>query len=154
MRQNACIYMYSVPTIRGVHPPEAMMHFPLFQISALFPKNIWHSAGNFPDFTFSRRNFRFSSAKISDFFTTNFQFPYFPCFTAFSPYFAKIIVSPYFKNFTPFSLNLRVFTYFICTSYPPTFTMMHLCITQCRPTYWTPLPTVEGGIGNGSWMLF
>jgi len=32
------------------------------------------------------------------------------------------------------------FTYFMCFSVPPTFTMMRLCITQC--TYWTPLPTV------------
>ena len=30
-----------------------------------------------------------------------------------------------------------LFTYFMCISFPPTFTMMHLCITQF--TYWTPL---------------
>src|SRR6218665_1474315 len=29
--------------------------------------------------------------------------------------------------------------YLTCISFPPTFTMMHLCITQC--TYWTPLTT-------------
>src|SRR6218665_4042262 len=30
-----------------------------------------------------------------------------------------------------------LFTYFMCISFPPSLTMMHLCITQC--TYWTPL---------------
>jgi len=131
------------------------MHFPVSDFPPISENFLTFRVKFFRFYLYQKKNFRFSSAKISgDFFSTNFQFPYFPCFTAFSPYFAKIIVSPYFKNFTPFSLNLRVFTYFICTSYPPTFTMMHLCITQCRPTYWTPLPTVEGGIGNGSWILF
>jgi len=35
------------------------------------------------------------------------------------------------------SLNLLVFTCFMCFSLPPSLTIMHLCITKC--TYWTPL---------------
>ena len=31
-------------------PSEAMMHFPLFQISLLFPKQFSDSAENFPQF--------------------------------------------------------------------------------------------------------
>src|SRR6218665_197678 len=65
--------------------------------------------------------------------TTNFELPYFRYFNTFSPYLKNTI-----KNVPLFSTNLRVFTYFVCFSFPPTFTMMHLCITQCA--YWTPLP--------------
>ena len=51
---------------RGVHPPEVKMHFPLVSKFPLFPKNFSDSVENFPDFTFSDKIFRFSSAKISD----------------------------------------------------------------------------------------
>jgi len=40
-------------------------------------------------------------------------------------------VPPDFVKFTWFYI---LYVYFV---FPPTFTMMHLCITQC--TYWTPL---------------
>src|SRR6218665_2163550 len=42
---------------RGVHPLEAMMHFPLFQISPLFPKKFSGYMENFPNFTFSHKIF-------------------------------------------------------------------------------------------------
>src|SRR6218665_394131 len=53
-------------------------------------------------------------------FRENYYFP--PTLTNFPPVLHK---------FTCFLHTLRVFRF------PPTFTMMHLCITQC--TYWMPL---------------
>src|SRR6218665_398354 len=35
----------------------------------------------------------------------------------------------------------------MCFSFPPTLTMMHLCIAQC--TYWTPLQTPTKYCSNG-----
>src|SRR6218665_2959367 len=49
----------------------------------------------------------------------------------------KLFFPPYFYKFP---LVLGKFTCFLHTLrvfFPPTLTMMHLCITQC--TYWTPL---------------
>src|SRR6218665_1143993 len=67
--------------------------------------------------------------------------PLFSLFRYISPRFSKIIISPYFDKFSPcFTQIHRLFTYFTCISFPPTFTMMHLCITQC--TYWTPLDVI------------
>src|SRR6218665_2735524 len=107
--------MYSVLTIRGIHDPtEAMMHFPLFQISPLFAKKFRHSVENFPDFTFSRTFFRFSSAEISDdFFYYKFSTsPIFPVSLHF-PLFRKNCF-PYFKKFPPVFVK---FTCFLHTLY-------------------------------------
>ena len=67
------------PGDRGVHPPEAIIHFPpCFRFPPIFDK-FSDSEENFQNFTFSRKFFRFSSAKISDdlfqLSTTNFEFP-------------------------------------------------------------------------------
>src|SRR6218665_1167235 len=49
-----------------------------------------------------------------------------------------IISPPIFTNFPRvFEKFTCSFTYFYVFRFPPTLTMMHLCITQC--TYWTPL---------------
>ena len=133
---------------RGVHRPEAMMHFPPFSD---FPPIL---VDNFQKFTFSRKSFRFSSAKISDdlFFlssTKNFEFPpYFPCFSTFPPCFTKINFFPYFDKFLPlFSKNSPAFyIHYVYFVFPPTLTMMHLCISQC--TYWMPLQ-----VRIRSWLL-
>src|SRR6218665_1650900 len=58
---------------------------------------------------------------ISPLFRENYYFP--PTLPNFRP--------PVFDKFTCFLHTLRVFRF------PPTLTMMHLCITQC--TYWTPV---------------
>src|SRR6218665_2347584 len=61
-----------------------------------------------------------------------------------SPRFAKIIMSPLLSQISPlFSENSPAF-YILCVYFPPTLTMMHLCITQC--TYWTPLFIGSEGI--------
>src|SRR6218665_1203360 len=109
------------------------------------------SVENFHNFIFSRKNFRFSSAKISDylFLVIDHKFrippyfqisPSFPCFCTFLPMFHQnYYFPPTFTNFPPV---LEIFTCFLHTfcvfRFPPTLTMMHLCITQC--TYWTLLP--------------
>ena len=73
-------------------------------------------------------------------FDHKFRFsPYFCCFSTFPPCFAKIIISPVLWQIFPpvlhkFTCFYILYGYFVS---PPTFTMMHLCITQC--TYWTPL---------------
>src|SRR6218665_3850344 len=111
--------------------------FPLFQISPGFRKN-FGLRGEFPQFDLFPENFPiFIRENYS--FTTNFKFPpYFPSFNSFPPCFGKFFFFPTFAKFPPISLNFRVFTYFSLRVFSPTFTMMHLCITQC--TYWTSLP--------------
>jgi len=100
---------------------------PLFQISPLFSKKCFDSVENFPNSTFSRKLFRFSSAKLSDdlFLVINHKFRISPLFLLFqyiSPYFAKIILSPYFSKFPPFFRYIYVgFTYFVLFSFPPYF---------------------------------
>jgi len=80
IRLTFAIYLwYNVPgrKIYGVNvlfvcgqgrpfPPEAMMHFPLFQISPYF-RQIFRLCGKFSKFYLSPEKFvRFPSAKISD----------------------------------------------------------------------------------------
>src|SRR6218665_3553284 len=60
--------------------------------------------------------------------------PYFRYFNTFPPISRKFLFLSYFSKSPLFSSNLRVFTYFMCFSFSPSLTMMHLC------TYWTPLP--------------
>src|SRR6218665_1911025 len=130
----------------GVHPPEAMMHFPL---CFRFPPTLEQfsfSVENFQNFTFSRKISRLSSVKISDdFFSHRPQISNFLLFSLFqciSLCFAKIIISPYFEKFPPCFRKIHLlFTYLMCISFPPTLTMMHLCITQC--TYSTGRPCCQ-----------
>src|SRR6218665_4206558 len=63
-----------------------------------------------------------------------------PVLLHFPPDSRKFIMPPTFQNFPPcFRKIQQLFTYFTF-NFPPTLTMMHLCITQC--TYWTPLAVV------------
>src|SRR6218665_2332122 len=137
-------FQQTINDIRGVHPPETMINFsPLFQISPYFRK-IFGLSEIFLQFYLFRKISSLSSTKISDdlFFSHRPQISNFPPIFAvsvhFPPCFAKIILSPYFYKFPPCFRQIHLlFTYFTCISPPPTFTMMHLCITQCM--YWTPL---------------
>src|SRR6218665_2040293 len=45
-----------VSIARGVHPPEAMMHFPLFQISLPISENIFTLRGKFSQFRLFQKN--------------------------------------------------------------------------------------------------
>ena len=133
----ACIHSYIhtwIDTYTGASiPPKAMMHFPpCFRFPPLFPKNFlipWKISQilPFPDFfsIFIRRNFLWPFLVIDHKFWI-------------LPYFEEIILSPLLLQISPCFRQIYVFfTYFMCFSFPPTFSMMHLCITQC--TYWTPL---------------
>jgi len=76
---------------QGRPSPEAMMHFPLFQISPITEK-MFILRRKSSQFYLFPKNFRFSSAKISDdlfqSLTKNFEFrPYFSCFSTFPPIF-------------------------------------------------------------------
>src|SRR6218665_1528798 len=100
---------------------------------------------NFRTFTFSRKNFRFSSANISDdpFFSHRPQISNFPPSLPLSvhfPLFRENYYFPLLLKIPPlFSRNSHafyvLFVYFVSPQL--CMTMMHLCITQC--TYWTPL---------------
>src|SRR6218665_3812547 len=78
---------------------------------------------------------------------TFFKFPpYFRCFSTFPPVSRKLLFPPYFDKFPPSVLHK--FTCFLYTlrvfRFPLTFTMMHLCITQC--TYRKPLSAATNKI--------
>jgi len=124
---------------RGVHPSEAMMHFPPVSDSPYFLKN-FGLRGKFPQFYLFPRNF-------SIFIRQNFWRPFFPQISNFPPislfqfvshYIWKFFFSPTFANFPPDCVKFMCFLHTLHVfRFPPTFTMMHLCNTQC--TYWTPL---------------
>src|SRR6218665_3697131 len=101
------------------------MHFPLFQISPLFSKKCQTLRKFFTILHFPDQFFHFHPP-ISNFpriFTLFSLLQYiFPLLLLIYPLFSKIHVLLH---------ALHVFRF------PPTLTMMHLCITQC--TYWTPL---------------
>jgi len=93
-----------------------------------------------PNFTFSWKIFRFSSAKISisDRQPQILNFPsIFAISVHFPPISTKLFFPLLFKISPCFRQKFTCFlTCFMCFSFPPTFTMMHLCITQC--TYCSP----------------
>jgi len=80
------------------------MHFPPVSDFPLFPKNVSDTMENFPNFAFSIKIFRFSSAKNFwwPFLVIHYKFRICPLFLLFqyiSPYFQKIIISFYFCKF-------------------------------------------------------
>src|SRR6218665_252193 len=113
-----------------------MMHFPPFQISSLFSKNFQTLWRIFQILPFPEKFFHFHPPKFLMTFS-NFP-PILPVSVHFSPVSRKLLFPPFFEQFPPVFQKIHLlFTYFMCISFPPTLTMMQLCITQC--TYWTPL---------------
>src|SRR6218665_1066803 len=130
-----------------------MMHSPSISDFPLFSINFLTFWKNFKNITFSRQNFPFSSAKISDdfFFSHRPQIsdfpPIFPVLVHFPPDSQKFIISPLLFKISPlFSKNSTTFD-ILYVYFSPTLTMMHLCITQC--TYWTPL--IIGYLHSPKW---
>src|SRR6218665_1184860 len=125
-------------------PPKTMMHFPLCFRFPLFSKNFRAFREILTILPFPRKISSFSFTKISDdlFLVIDHKFPIsHPIFAVsvhFPPVSRKLFFPPTLTNFPPV---LDKFTCFLHTlrvfRFPPTLTMMHLCITQC--TYWTPL---------------
>src|SRR6218665_3686441 len=120
-----------------------MMHFPLFQIYPLFSTNFftfWKISKILP---FPERISHFHPPK---FLTTFFfshrpqisDFPHIlPVLVHFPTDSRKFIIPPTFQNFPLVFNKFNSFLHTLRGFFPPTLTMMHLCITQC--TYWTPL---------------
>src|SRR6218665_545464 len=132
-------------------PSETMMHFPpVSDFPPIFDK-FSDFEKIFYNFTFSRKISSFSSAKISDdlFYQpqiSNFS-PIFAVSVHFHPVFRKLFFPPYFDKFPLCFRQIHLpFTYSTCISFPPTLTLMHLCITQC--TYWTPLHAASTNTDN------
>ena len=114
---------------------------PLFQISPLFARNCSDSVENFPRFTFSDFFWDFHPQIFLTTFFSHWPKILNPPIFAISihfPLFREIfLLPPTFPNFPWFRKMYALFAYLMCFSFPPTLTMMHLCITKC--TYWTPL---------------
>src|SRR6218665_3023057 len=121
-----------------------MMHFPSISNSPYFRfslsfLNVSESGKSFPTFPkicmFYPRTFLMTCFVID----RKFRFP--PIFAKtlhFSPLYREIYSIPhYFLKFPSDFVKLTCFSDFTCFSFPPSLTMMHLCITQS--TYWTPL---------------
>ena len=126
-------------------PSEAMMHFPPPCFSfPLFSKKFQTLWKIFKILPFPEKSLDFHTSKflmtfllvIDRKFRVPPYFPFFPVSVHFPPCFAKIIISPYFEIFSPVFKKYTCFLH-ICITFPPTLTMMRLCITQC--TYWTSL---------------
>src|SRR6218665_3245006 len=108
--------------VRGVHPPETMMHFPPVSDFPLFSENFWTLRKIFAILLFPDKFLDFHPPKFLMTFssTKNFEFPsYFPCFNTFPHCFAQIIISPILwqtspsvlHKFTCFLHTLRVFRF-------------------------------------------
>jgi len=115
---------------------------PCFRFTHISEK-LFRLCGKFSWFYFSEQMFRFSSAKISDelFFSHRLQisnFPhYFRRFSTFPPISEKLF-PPYFCKFPQWFRKIYVILHTFCVfRFPPSLTMMHLCIT--KRTYWMPL---------------
>ena len=135
LRTRPIIIFYSRCTGASIHP-EAMMHFPSVSDFPPFPKNFqtpWKISKTLP---FPEKLFDFHPPKfLMTFFSHQLQISNFPPIFGIAIHslcFDKIILSPYLYKFPPCFRQIYVFfTYFLCFTFPPTFTMMHLCITQC-----------------------
>ena len=127
-------------------PPETMMHFPpCFRFPPIFEK-FSDSRKLFTILPIPEKFLDFHPPKFLITFSFYFShrpqisnFPLFSLFQYISPLFREnYYFHPTLKNFSPCFRKIHLlFTCFMCISFPPTLTMMHLCITQC--TYCTPL---------------
>ena len=102
------------------------MHFPLFQISPISKKFL--PVENFPNFIFSHKNVRFSSAKISDDLFSHslkdFEFTliFLPFQVHFPPYFEKkILFPPYFFKFPSDFVKFTCFLHTLWVFVSPQF---------------------------------
>src|SRR6218665_315795 len=123
-----------------------MMHFPLlFQISFLFSKNVqtlWKIFTILPFPETFLHHYHPLKFLMTFFLVIDHKFRIYSSFSLFQyifpPVSQKLSFPPYFDKCSPCFRQIHLlFTYFTCISFPPTLTMMHLCITQCK--YWTPL---------------
>src|SRR6218665_2157283 len=114
-----------------------MMDFPLFQIFPLFQKNFSRLRRKFSQFYLFLKKSKIFIRQISDdiFLVIDYKFvisPYFCSFSPFPLFLNNFHFSPTFSNlptnFIKCSCFLHAFGDF---RFPPSLTMMHLCIPQC-----------------------
>ena len=119
-RRVVCLILTSA---RGIHPPEAMMHFPLFQIPPIL-QTFSDSVENVPNVTYSKNNFDFHPPKfLVTFLVIDSKFWIPPIFA--KQYISqlisgKLLLLPTFL-FSMISYNLRVFYilyHTLCFSFP------------------------------------
>ena len=87
---------------------------------------------------------RYTKFKKIDFLPQKFLMtlvsPIFAVSVHFPPISGKLLFPHYFAKFLSDFVKFTCFTCLMSFSFPPSLTMMHLCIAQC--TYWTPLPLI------------
>ena len=133
MSVGLCFYVGLCVMFRGIHPLWG---------NAAFQINFLNSSKNFPFLPFPK--------KFPIFIRQNFWWPLFshrlqiwnvPLFSLFqyiSPISEKLLFARIPLQISPWFRNIYAFLHtFSVLRFPPTLTLMHLCITQC--TYWTPL---------------
>jgi len=130
------VFYVSLPfgSQRHPFPLEALMHSLCFRFPPI-SKKMFRLRGILSKFYLFPINF-------SIFLRQNFWWPFFGCWV-------KILSFPLFSLFQYISPTISgnflcplwfrkiyiFFTYFMCFSFHPSLTMMHLCITQC--THWS-----------------
>ena len=112
MNQSILFDLHFARSNNNPFPPEAIMHFHLFQISPYFRKK-------FTILPFPKKISIFI-AKISDYLFlvidyTNFEFlPYFCCCSTFPPISGKLLFPPTFANFNPDFVKFTSFLHTVC----------------------------------------
>jgi len=142
---------------RGVHPPEPMMHLPLFQISPLFQK-IFQSMSKKFQISIFREKFLFYPPKfLMTFFIHWLKIrtsPYFSALFTHFPSVSEIInFPPTFQNVLLFSFNFCVFPSFRWFFFPPSFdhdACIYTSYNTCtgRPCTWSLSGWRKENIGN------
>ena len=94
--------------VRGVHPPWGNDAFPSVSDFPIFPKNFAESAEHFPNLTFSQNIFRFSSAKISEDFISNYFHPISEIF-----FFSSLLLQNFLPDFVKCTCFYILYVYFV-----------------------------------------
>ena len=120
------------------------MHFPCYFRFPPYFRKMFRLCGKFSENFLDFHPTKF----LMTFFSHRPQISNFPLFSLFqyisSLFRENYYFPPTFKNVPPVFEILTCFLHTFCVfRFPPTLTMMHLCITQC--TYWTPLSTCVRG---------
>src|SRR6218665_525753 len=114
-----------------------MMHSPLLQIPPTCLRKIVQTLLKiFQMLPFPEKEFDYHPPKfLMTFFSHRLKIlnspSYFRYFNTFPHISRKLLFPLLFKISLCFRKIYVFFTYFICFSFPPSLTMMHLCITQC-----------------------
>ena len=109
---------------RGIHPPEAMMHFPPVSDFPSISEKIFRFRWKFSRcylfkkiLIFICKNFWWLFCQV---ITTNFELPlYFCCFSTFPPISGKLLFPPCFCKFPSDFVKFMCFLHTLCFSFPP-----------------------------------